>query len=325
MRRALITGITGQDGSYLAEFLLAKDYEVHGIFRNPDTLKTGWLAPLIADPAIHGLRLFTHAGDLEDPAGLRRILEETAPEEVYHLAGASHVGQSFANIEDSCRVTAMGTLRLLTILEELKLPARFFNASTSEVFGRPAAAPQDELTPFRPVTPYGCAKAFGTQLVSIYRQSFGLFACNGILYNHESPRRGGNFVTQKICRAAAAIKEGRQKELSLGNLTAQRDWGDARDYVRGMWLALQHDTPEDFVFATGFLHSIEDLLETAFGAAGLNWRDYVQHDPKLLRTAEPGKLVGNPEKARRLLGWERKNTFQGLITEMTRAAFTKQD
>jgi GDPmannose 4,6-dehydratase len=217
----------------------------------------------------------------------------------------------------------MGTLRILEAIRHLGKPCRFLHASSSEIFGQPETFPQTELTPMRPATVYGCAKAFATQLTTVYRRAFGLFAVNAILYNHESPRRGESFVTQKICRAAAAIKEGRQEVLTLGNTAALRDWGDARDYVQGMWLALQHPTPEDFVLATGRLHSVQEVVEVAFVAVGMDWRRHVQQDPSLLRVEEPSHLVGNPEKAKRLLGWEPKNNFHQLITEMARAGLRK--
>src|SRR5205814_8212404 len=251
MPRALITGISGQDGSYLTEMLLDKGYEVHGLVRRTSSLDRSRLNHLYADANIYGQKLFLHYGDLEDPTTLRRVLVKSAPAELYHLAGQSHVGLSFEIPESTCEMTAMGTLRLLEMIRDLTQPPRLFHASSSEIFGQPLPAPQDEQTPHAPVNPYGCAKAFATQMVAIYRKTYGLFACNGILYNHESHRRGENFVTQKICLGAAAIKQGRETELVLGNLASQRDWGDARDYVRGMWLALQHPTPEDFVFATG--------------------------------------------------------------------------
>jgi GDPmannose 4,6-dehydratase len=319
MPRAVITGITGQDGSYLAELLLAKGYEVHGLVRRTSQLNRSRLDHLYRDPGVHGRRLFLHYADLDDATTLRRVLLKAAPDELYHLAGQSHVGLSFEIPESTCVMTAMGTLRLLETLRDLPQPARFFHASSSEVFGRPASAPQDETTPFEPVNPYGCAKAFASQLVRVYRASFGLFACNGIMYNHESPRRGENFVTRKICRAAAAIRLGLQREVWLGDLDAERDWGDARNYVRGMWLALQHQAPEDFVLATGQLHTVRDVVETAFAAMDLDWRDHVRRDERYIRPAEPARLVGNPAKARRLLGWEPETDFRSLIVEMTEA------
>lgn len=319
MPRALVTGITGQDGSYLADFLLEKGWEVHGTVRSSTDREPRNLRHLLQDPAVKG-RLFLHAGQLDEAAWLRHLLQTVAPDHLYHLACQTHVGASFDQVEASAGFIALGTLRLLEAVRDVRPSTRLFYASSSEVFGRPEATPQDEQTPFRPVTPYGCAKTFATNLVRVYRESFGLFVANGILYNHESPRRSGGFVTQKICRAAAAIKQGRQSELRLGNLAAGRDWGDARDYVRGMWLTLQHDTPEDFVFATGQVHSIEDVLNIAFSTAGLDWRPYVRHDPQLLRPSEPGRLAGNSTKARRLLNWEPQGTFEQLIAGMTTAA-----
>ena len=319
MKRALITGITGQDGSYLAELLLEKGYEVHGMVRRTSSLERSRLNPLYRDPAIYGRRLFLHYGDLDDPTTLRRLLTKSAPEEIYHLAGQSHVGLSFEIPESTCEMTAMGTLRLLELIRDLPAAPRLFHASSSEVFGRPEQSPQDERTPMAPVNPYGCAKAFATQMVGIYRQTFKLFACNGIMYNHESPRRGENFVTRKICHAAAAIKLGRQQELLLGDTSALRDWGHARDYVLGMWLALQAEVPDDYVFATGILHSVQDVVEAAFGAVGLDWRTYLKQDARFMRPAEPLRLVGNPAKAKARLQWEARTTFAELIAEMTQA------
>ncbi len=316
---ALITGITGQDGSYLAELLLAKGYQVHGTVRRTSSLGRSRLQHLYADPAVYNERLFLHYADLDDPTTLRRILAKVAPDEIYHLAGQSHVGLSFEIPESTCEMTAMAALRLLEIVRDLPKSPRLFHASSSEVFGRPAEAPQDEETPFRPVNPYGCAKAFSTQMVRVYRDAFGLFACNGIAYNHESPRRGENFVTRKICRAAAAIQLGIEKELLLGDTSARRDWGDAREYVRGMWLALQHHEAGDYILATGRLHSVQDIVEQAFAAVGIDWQAHVRQDARLLRQAEPHQLVGNPAKARRVLGWEAGTTFEALIREMTLA------
>jgi GDPmannose 4,6-dehydratase len=316
MARALITGIAGQDGSYLTELLLEKGYEVHGLVRRSTHLEQSHLRHLINDSKVSG-RLIFHFGDLDDATNLRRIIVKAAPDELYHLAGQSHVGLSTEIPEVTSRITALGTVSLLEILRDLPHPPRLLHASSSEIFGKPEQKPQDENTPMRPVNPYGCAKAFATQMVSIYRDTHRLFACNAILYNHESPRRGKDFVTQKICRAAAAIKQGGQKELSMGSLTALRDWGDARDYVRGMWLALQHPTSEDYVFATGELHSVQEVVEIAFESVDLNWRDYVKQDPRFMRPDEPGQLVGNPAKAARLLNWRPSISFKQLITEMT--------
>ncbi len=320
MPRALITGITGQDGSYLTELLLEKGYEVHGVVRPGQALERTRLKHLVA--AV-GEKLFLHEAVLEDSAALKRIITQVTPDELYHLASLTHVGLSFEQPEQTCDMTGMGTLRLLEIVKAMPKPPKFFHASSSEVFGKPESAPQDENTPFRPVTPYGCAKAFATNMVSVYRQTHGLFACNAILFNHESPRRGENFVTQKICRAAAAIKLGKQNELVLGTITSFRDWGHARDYVRGMWLMLQQDKPADYVLATGELHTVQEVIELAFETVGLDWKQYLKQDPRFMRPVEPSQLVGNPAKAKRELGWQPTVTFRGLIVEMTRVAMAE--
>jgi len=316
---AFITGITGQDGSYLTELLLAEGYEVHGAVRRTSSLDRSRLSHLYTDSTVYNKRLFLHYADLDDPTTMRRVLTRVAPDELYHLAGQSHVGLSFEIPETTCEFTAMGTLRLLEILRDLPRPPRFFHATSSEIYGRPLDVPQTEATPIAPVNPYGCAKAFATRMVAIYRDAHGLFAVNGILYNHESPRRGENFVTRKICRAAAGIKLGKQRYLPLGDISAQRDWGHARDYVRGMWLALRHDTPDDYLFATGKLHSVQNVLEQAFAAVDLDWQAYVETDPQFLRPAEPLHLVGDATKARTLLGWVPETSFAELIREMTLA------
>ncbi len=319
MARALITGITGQDGSYLAELLLDRGYEVHGLVRRTSALARSRIDHLYQDPGIYGRRLFLHYADLDDPTTLRRTLMKVLPDELYHLAGQSHVGLSFELPESTCEMTAMGTLRLLEIIRDLPSQVKVFHASSSEVFGRPSVAPQDEASPMSPVTPYGVAKAFATQMVGVYRSTFDLFACNGIMYNHESPRRGENFVTRKICRAAAAISLGQQKELVLGDTSARRDWGHARDYVRAMWLMLQQAKPEDYVVATGQLHSVQEAVEVAFGVVGLGWQEWVRQDSKLFRPAEPARLVGNPAKAAAQLGWQPQTSFAELIREMVQA------
>jgi GDPmannose 4,6-dehydratase len=319
MPRALITGITGQDGSYLTELLLDKGYEVHGMVRRTSTLERSRLNHLYLNPDLYSRRLFLHYAELDDPTTLRRVLLNAKPEEIYHLAGQSHVGLSFEIPESTCEMTALGTLRLLEMIRDMQPPPKLFHASSSEIFGEPALMPQDEATPMAPVNPYGCAKAFATQMVTVYRRTFGFFACNGIMFNHESPRRGENFVTRKICRSAAAIKLGLQSELLLGDLKAQRDWGHARDYVLGMWMALQHEQPEDFVFATGKLHSVQDVVEHAFASVELDWKEFVRQDPRFLRPVEPHRLLGNPSKAHRLLGWQPRIEFGELIKEMTQA------
>ncbi len=319
MKRALITGVTGQDGSYLTEFLLAKGYEVHGVVRRTSSLERSRLKHLFSNTEIYGQQLFLHYADLDDPTTLRRVLFKVKPEEIYHLAGQSHVGLSFEIPESTCELTAMGTLRLLEMIRDLPEPTRLFHAASSEIFGQPAESPQSELTPMAPVNPYGCAKAFATRMVAVYRSAFGIFGCNGIMYNHESPRRGENFVTRKICRAAAEIKRGRLKELVLGDLGASRDWGDARDYVRGMWLMLQQPQPGDYVLATGRLHSVRDILDVAFQTVQLNWPEWVRQDARFLRPSEPMRLIGNPSKAREKLGWVPESTFGDLIREMTLA------
>ena len=317
---ALITGITGQDGSFLTDLLLEKGYEVHGVVRRSSSLERSRLAHLYANPQIYK-RLFLHYADLDDPTTLRRVITQVRPHELYHLAGQSHVGLSFDIPETTCSFTAMGTLRLLEILRDLEHPPRLFHATSSEIFGNPEQVPQDERTPMAPINPYGCAKAFATQMVAIYRQSYKLFAVNGILYNHESPRRGEHFVTRKICRAAAAIKLGRQQKLTLGDTSAQRDWGHAKDTVRGMWLSLQHEKPNDYVFATGQLHRVQDVLEIAFDTLGLDWRKHLDVDPYLMRAAEPLHLVGDASNARAVLGWAPCIGFEELIQEMTMSEF----
>ena len=318
---ALITGITGQDGSYLADLLLGKGYTVHGVVRRTSSLDRSRLGHLYADAAIYGKRLFLHYADLDDPTPLRRLLAKIAPDEIYHLAGQSHVGLSFEIAESTCDLTAMGTLRLLEMIRDLPKAPRLFHASSSELFGKPLVAPQTEETPWVPVSPYGAAKAFATRMVTIYRATYGLHACNGILFNHESPRRGENFVTRKICRAAASIKLGLQNKLSLGNLDALRDWGYAPDYVRGMWLTLQQPEADDYVFATGELHSVRDLAAQAFTTVGLDWEAYVEVNPAFFRPAEATNLVGDPTRARTRLGWAPSRPFGEIIAEMTRAEY----
>ena len=316
---ALITGITGQDGSYLAELLLDKGYTVHGTVRRTSNLLRSRIEHLRRDERIYDRRLFLHYGDLYDTTTLRRIFREVKPTELYHLAGQSHVGLSFEIPESTCDEAGMATLRLLEIVRDQPQPLRVYHASSSEIFGRAVEAPQTETTPISPTSPYGCAKAFATELACVYRQAYGLFVCNGILYNHESPRRGEHFVTRKIARAAARIARGLDTELILGNLDSQRDWGRAQDYVRAMWLMLQHETADDYVVATGETHSVREFVEVAFAAVDLPWEKYVKHDPAFDRPTEPTRLVGGADKIRRVLGWKPTGTFGQLVGEMVEA------
>lgn len=310
---ALITGITGQDGSYLTELLLQKGYEVHGIVRRSSSLERIRLSRLYADDSVYGKRLFLHYADLSDITTIRRIITKVMPLEFYHLAGQSHVGLSFEIPESTCDLTAMGTLRIMEILRDLPKPPRFLHASSREIFGSPAVSPQDESTPFAPVSPYGCAKAFATQMTRIYREAHGLFFCNAICYNHESPRRGENFVTRKVSLAAARIQAGLQKHLSLGDLDAARDWGFAGDFVHAMWLMLQQTKPDDYVLATGKEHTIRDLLSIAFERVGLDWRNYVREEQRFIRPADAHGLLGNASRARVQLGWTHSLSFRELI------------
>ena len=316
---ALITGITGQDGSYLTELLLEKGYEVHGLVRRSSTMERSRLKHLYTNPDIYDQRLFLHYADLDDPTTIRRVVTKVRPNEFYHLAGQSHVGLSFDIPESTCDVTAMGTLRIMEILRDQPEPPRFLHASSREIFGTPTISPQDEVTPVNPNSPYGCAKAFATQMTRVYREAHGLFFCNAICYNHESPRRGENFVTRKVTLAVARIKAGLQNSLSLGDLDAARDWGYARDFVVAMWLMLQQDQPGDYVLATGQSHTIRDLLHTAFAHAGLNWEDFVKVDDRFRRPADACQLLGNPEKARQQLGWQPTVSFEELIQLMVDA------
>jgi GDPmannose 4,6-dehydratase len=316
MARAFITGIAGQDGSYLAELLIEKNYEVHGLVLPDFVLEKSWLAPF---KKICGTRLFIHTGNTNDLKIFPALIEQTRPDEVYHLAGQTHVLESFNDPEGALELNARATVRLLEAARRMQPSPKIFHASSSEIFGSPAQSPQDEATPVSPQNPYACAKAFSSQMLAVYRQTYGLFAVNGILFPHESPRRGEQFGTRQICRAAAAIKLGRQKELRLGDLTALRDWTDARDVVRGMWLALQHATPEDFVFASGELHSVQELVEVAFAAVGLDWKQFVKPDAGYSRPADTRRVTGNSAKAKRLLGWEPGRRFAELFQEMVRA------
>ncbi|SMP71884.1 GDPmannose 4,6-dehydratase [Neorhodopirellula lusitana] len=313
---ALITGITGQDGSYLCELLLSKGYTVHGLVRRTSNTVRSRLDRLFNDKEIYDKRLFLHYGDLDDVTTIRRVLMKTQPDELYHLAGQSHVGLSFEIPESTCQFTAMGTLRLLEIIRDMEKRPRLLHISSSEVFGRPDHSPQNELTPMRPVTPYGVAKTFATQMVQVYRDAFDCFACNAICYNHESPRRGESFVTRKITRAAAAISLGLQSTLSLGALDARRDWGDAQDYVEVMWRMLQQPVADDYVIGTGQTHSIEEFLSFAFEHVGLNWRDYVVIDAKFIRPTDVADMCGDPSKAKRVLEWQPKGDCRQLAERM---------
>src|ERR1700693_796598 len=318
-KTALITGITGQDGSYLTELLLEKGYTVNGIVRRTSNLLRSRIEHLRRDPKIYDKTLFLHYGDLSDTTTLRRIFREVRPSELYHLAGQSHVGLSFEIPESTCDEAGMATVRLPEIVRDQGQPVRLYHASTSEIFGSVVESPQTEGTPMWPTSPYGCAKAFATQLCRVYRQSYGLFVCNGILYNHESPRRGENFVTRKIARAAARISRGLDRELVLGNLDSKRDWGRAKDYVQAMWLMLQHDQPDDYVVATGETHSVRDFVEAAFAVVDLPWKKYVKHDAAFDRPIEPARLVGCADKIRKTLGWKPSGNFEQLVREMVQA------
>lgn len=315
---ALITGITGQDGSYLSELLLAKGYMVHGVVRRTSNLLRSRIEHLRTNDEVYGHRLFLHYGDLTDGTTLRRIFAQVRPTEVYHLAGQSHVGLSFEIPESTSEEVAMATLRLLEICRDQPAPIRIYHASSSEIFGAATEAPQTEETPMRPTSPYGCAKAFATQLATVYRSSYDLFVCNGILYNHESPRRGENFVTRKITRAVARIARGLDQELVLGSLTSRRDWGHAQDYVSAMWLMMQHHVPDDYIVATGVTHTVGEFVDAAFRVVNLSPADYVKHDASFDRPAEPVDLVGSAAKIERVLGWRPTRSFEQLVEEMVR-------
>ena len=318
-KKALITGITGQDGSYLAELLLEKGYEVHGIVRRTSTFNRGRIDPIAEDYNRDSKRLFLHYGDLADSSALMRLLGLVKADEVYNLAAQSHVKVSFDNPEYTSDVVGMGTLRLLEALRQTNTETRFYQASSSEMFGKVRAVPQREDTPFHPRSPYGVAKVFGYWATVNYREAYGLHASNGILFNHESPRRGENFVTRKITRSVARIKRGIERELVLGNLEARRDWGFARDYVEAMWLMTQADQGDDYVIATGETHSVRDFLEVAFGMVDLKWQDYVRTDPRYERPAEVDLLIGDSSKAKAKLGWAPKTDFRTLVGLMVEA------
>lgn len=322
-KRALLTGITGQDGSYLSELLLEKGYEVHGIIRRTSTFNTDRIDHIYEDPHVEGARLFLHYGDLTDGTTLRRILEEVQPVEIYNLGAQSHVRVSFDSPEYTADAVGMGVLRLLEAIRDYQqrtgIEVRFYQAGSSEMYGKVQAVPQKEDTPFYPRSPYACAKVYGHWQTVNYRESYNMFACNGILFNHESPRRGETFVTRKITRAVARIAAGKQKKLFMGNLDAKRDWGYAKDYVRAMWLMLQQEQPDDYVVATGETHSVKEFLDLAFGYVNLAWQDYVEFDERYLRPTEVDLLIGDPAKAKQKLGWEPSVTFSELVHLMVEA------
>lgn len=319
MKKALITGITGQDGSYLAGLLLEKGYEVHGIIRRASTFNTGRIDYLYKDPHEKGTRLFLHYGDLSDSSSLSEIINKCEPDEIYHLGAQSHVRTSFDIPEYTGDVVGLGTVRVLEAIRRSKHPIKFYQASSSEMFGKAAEVPQKETTPFHPRSPYACAKVYAYNMTVNYRESYGIFASNGILFNHESPRRGETFVTRKITRGIARILAGKEKYIYLGNLEAKRDWGFAGDYVEAMRLILQHKEPDDFVIATGETHSVKEFLQEAFSLANLKWEDHVKIDKRYFRPAEVDILLGDYSKAKRLLGWEPKVKFKELVKMMVEA------
>ncbi|EDY80944.1 GDP-mannose 4,6-dehydratase [Verrucomicrobiia bacterium DG1235] len=321
MKKALITGITGQDGSYLAELLLAKGYEVHGVIRRASTFNTDRIDHLYQDPHVNGVKLFLHYGDLADSVQMVKLLYDLQPDEIYNLGAQSHVRVSFDVPEYTGDVVGVGAVRILEAIREANLvkKTKFYQASSSEMFGKVQEVPQTEDTPFWPRSPYGCAKMYAHWLTVNYRESYDLFACSGILFNHESPRRGETFVTRKITRAATRIKEGLQEKLYLGNLDAKRDWGFAKEYVEMMWLMLQQDQPDDYVIATNETHTIKEFVEETFGLLDLDWEKYVEYDKRYERPAEVDLLIGDPAKAKKQLGWEPKVKFKELVKIMTEA------
>ena len=321
MKKALITGITGQDGSYLAELLLAKGYEVHGVIRRASTFNTARIDHLYQDPHVNGVKLFLHYGDLADSVQMVKLLYDLQPDEIYNLGAQSHVRVSFDVPEYTGDVVGLGAVRILEAIREAKLvdKVRFYQASSSEMFGKALEVPQTEATPFWPRSPYGCAKMYAHWLTVNYRESYNLFACSGILFNHESPRRGETFVTRKITRAATRIKLGLQEKLYLGNLDAQRDWGYAKEYVEMMWLMLQQDSPDDYVIATNETHSVKEFVIETFNQLDLDWEKYVEYDNRYERPAEVDLLIGDPAKAKKQLGWEPKVKFKELVKIMVEA------
>ena len=315
-KRALITGITGQDGSFLTELLLEKGYEVYGVIRRSSSFNTDRIDHLYRDPHEPGTRLKLIYGDLNDSSSLNSILRKTQPDEIYNLGAQSHVRVSFDVPEYTAEVTGVGTVRLLEAIREIGIKPKFYQASSSELYGKAAETPQTERTPFYPRSPYGCAKAYAYYITVNYRESYGLFACNGILFNHESERRGETFVSRKITRAATRIKLGLQEKLYLGNLDARRDWGYAKDYVEAMWLMMQADEADDYVIATGETRSVREFLDAAFALVDLDWKPYVDVDPRYYRPAEVDTLLGDAAKARRKLGWAPKVTFPEMLRIM---------
>jgi GDPmannose 4,6-dehydratase len=319
IKKALITGVTGQDGSYLAELLLEKGYEVHGIIRRASTFNTSRLDGIYSDPHYPKHNFHLHYGDLSDGSNLSRLLGKIQPDEVYNLAAQSHVRVSFDAPEYTTDITATGTIRLLEAIREVGIQPRFYQASSSEMYGLVQEVPQKETTPFYPRSPYGCAKVYSYWITVNYRESYGMHASNGILFNHESPRRGETFVTRKITRAAAHIKLGLQDKLFMGNLDAKRDWGYAKEYVEAMWLMLQQPEGDDYVVATNETHTIRECLDVAFGRLGLDWHKHVEIDPRYYRPAEVELLIGDYSKAKRQMGWEPKTKFKELIELMADA------
>ena len=315
-KKAIITGITGQDGSYLAELLLKNGYEVHGIIRRSSSLNTHRIDHLFEDKSIGGVKLFLHYGDLTDGSSLRKVIEKVEPNEIYHLAAQSHVRVSFDIPEYTTDTTAMGACRILEAIKDTKILAKYYQASSSEMYGKVLEVPQKETTPFYPRSPYACAKVYAYHLTRNYREAYNIFACNGILFNHESPRRGETFVTRKITIGLANILAGKQKKLYMGNLDAKRDWGFAGDYVEAMWKILQVDEPDDYVIATGETYTVKQFLEEAFGYKGLKWQDYVEIDQKYFRPTEVDLLIGDASKARNKLNWEPKVKFKELVKMM---------
>lgn len=319
MKKALITGITGQDGSYLAEFLLEKGYEIHGIIRRSAGFNTSRIDHLYQDPHINGVKMFLHYGDLSDGSNIARLLDKIKPDEIYNLAAQSHVRVSFDIPEYTGDIVGLGATRILEAIRDTQIKTKFYQASSSELFGKVLETPQKETTPFYPRSPYAAAKCYAYWMTVNYRESYGMYACNGILFNHESPRRGETFVTKKITHALAKIVAKKQDKLYLGNLDAKRDWGYAKDYVEMMYLMLQEDKPDDYVIATGETHSVREFLEEAFSLVGLDYKKYVEIDKRYYRPAEVDLLLGDATKAKEKLGWVPKTTFKELVKIMVEA------